>query len=116
MGVAHLSTSELERFCVGALSDDKMEASVIHMADCLACHQLFVQELRRQHGSGPFSFSLDLEFCFRHGHLDFNLLVAMADQALDPDVLDVINIHLTTCEICREDVYSFLDFRKRESY
>jgi hypothetical protein len=111
----HLSTSQLQRFTVNALSDDELEACALHMADCRYCDYLFVQELRRQRGPGPFTFTLDLEFWFQHDHLNFDLLVELADQTLDSETQEIVNIHLKTCEECREDVNSFLYFRKLES-
>src|SRR5689334_23428073 len=82
------------------------------MADCQDCHQRFVAELNHQRGSIPFSFTLDPEFWFRDDHVDFDLLVGLADETLDQDTQEIIGIHLKTCETCREDVRSFLAFRK----
>lgn len=112
----HLSRSQLERFSAGALKDDELTASAIHVADCQECHKGFVEELRRQHGSGPFTFSLDLEFCFRDDHLEFEDLVRIADQTLEsePELKEIYDAHLRTCESCREDVRSFLAYRKQE--
>jgi hypothetical protein len=87
-------------------------AAAVHMADCQDCHQRFVAELNQQRGSIPFSFTLDPEFWFRDDHVDFDLLVELADETLDQDTQEIIGIHLKTCETCREDVRSFLAFRK----
>src|SRR5690349_21170468 len=85
------------------------------MADCQDCHQRFVAELNHQRGSIPFSFTLDPEFWFRDDHVDFDLLVELADETLDQDTREIIGIHLKTCETRREDVRSFLAFRKASS-
>ena len=98
----HPSTSQLEQFCVSALADNETAAVATHLADCSSCDQRFVEELRRQVGSGPFTFTLEPEFSFRHDHLDFDLLVKLADNKLDPELREIIDIHLTTCETCRE--------------
>src|SRR5689334_3045213 len=82
------------------------------MAGCQDCHQRFVAELNHQRGSIPFSFTLDPEFWFRDDHVDFDLLVGLADETLDQDTQEIVGIHLKTCETCREDVRSFLAFRK----
>ena len=111
----HLSTSQIERFCVCALAEDELTAVALHVADCLSCHQRFVEELSRKTGSGPFTFSLAPEFWLRHDHLDFDQLVALADEKLDQCTREIIDVHLTTCETCREDVRSFLAFRKAET-
>jgi hypothetical protein len=108
----HLSKSQVERFSVSALTEDEAAAAAVHMADCQDCHQRFVAELNHQRGSIPFSFTLDPEFWFRDDHVDFDLLVGLADETLDQDTQEIIGIHLKTCETCREDVRSFLAFRK----
>jgi anti-sigma factor ChrR (cupin superfamily) len=111
----HPSTSQLQRFCASALAEDESAAVATHLADCSSCDQRFAEELRRQVGSGPFTFTLEPEFWFRHDHLDFDLLVRLADDKLDPELREIIDIHLTTCATCREDVRSFLGFREAES-
>ena len=111
----HLSTSQLERFCACALPEDELKAVAVHVADCQTCHQRFVEELRRQQGSGPFTFTLAPEFWFRHDHLDFDQLVDLAAEKLDPSIREVIDVHLAACETCREDVRSFLAYRKAEA-
>jgi len=97
---------------VSALTEDEAAAAAVHMAECQDCHQRFVAELNHQRGSIPFSFTLDPEFWFRDDHVDFDLLVGLADETLDQDTQEIIGIHLKTCETCREDVRSFLAFRK----
>ena len=111
----HLSTSQLERLSVDALAGDELTAVATHVADCRPCHQRFVEELRRKQGPGPFAFSLAPEFWFRHDHLDFDQLVALADENLDQCTRGIIDAHLTTCETCREDVRSFLAFRRADT-
>ncbi len=97
---------------MSALTEDEAAAAAVHMADCQDCHQRFVAELNHQRGSIPFSFTLDPEFWFRDDHVDFHLLVGLADETLDQDTQEIISIHLKTCEMCREDVRSFLAFRR----
>ena len=108
----HLSKSQVERFSVSALTEGEAAAAAVHMADCQDCHERFVAELNHQRGDIPFSFTLDPEFWFRDDHVDYDLLVGLADETLDQDTQEIINIHLKTCEMCREDVRSFLAFRK----
>lgn len=110
----HLSISQLERFCVSALAEDELTAVAMHLAECSECHQRFVEELKRQMGSGPSTFTLAPEFWFQHDHLDFDQLVGLADGKLDPSTREIIDIHLSTCEKCREDVRSFLAFRRAD--
>lgn len=111
----HPSTSQLERFSVSAVSEDEGAAIATHLADCPSCHQSFVEELRRRHGSGPFTFTLDPEFWFQHDHLDFELLVDLADGKLDLCIREIIDVHLSTCETCCEDVRRFPAYREAET-
>lgn len=108
----HLSTLQVKQLCASALPEDELAAAVAHTAECQPCQQRFVEELRRQRGSAPSNFSLEPEFWFRHDHIDFDQLVALADKTLDQETEEIINFHLKTCETCREDVRSLLAFRK----
>lgn len=107
----HLSTLQVKQLCASSLSEDELSAAAQHCAECQSCDQRFVAELKRQRGSAPFTFTLEPEFWFRHDHVDFEQLVALADKSLDQETEEIINIHLSTCETCREDVRSFLTFR-----
>lgn len=108
----HLSTLQVKQLCVSALPEDELVAAAVHTAECETCNQRFVEELKRQRGSAPFNFTLEPEFWFRNDHVDFDLLVALADKTLDQETEEIVNIHLKTCETCREDVRSFLAFRE----
>ena len=54
--------------------------------------------------SGPFTFSLEPEFCFRHDYLDVEDLVSIADQTVDSELEEIFDIHLKTCGSCRENL------------
>lgn len=107
----HLSTSEVKQLCVSALPEDELVATAVHTAECQSCNERFVAELKRQRGPATFNFTLEPEFWFRNDHLDFDDLVRLADKSFDEETQEIINIHLSTCETCREDVRSFLTFR-----
>lgn len=107
----HLSTLQVKQLCVSALPEDELMAAAVHTAGCQSCNQRFVEELKRQRGPVPFNFTLEPEFWFRNDHLDFDELVGLADNTFDEEMREIINIHLSTCETCREDVRSFLAFR-----
>ena len=104
-----LSTLEVKQLCVSALREDALAAAAVHTAECQSCDQRFVEELKRQRGPVPFNFTLDPEFWFRNDHLDFDDLVGLA-ESFDEETQEIINIHISTCESCREDVRSFLAF------
>ena len=107
----HLSTLAIEQLCVSALPEDKLTAAAVHTTECPSCNQRFIEELKRQRGPVPISFTLEPEFWFRNDHLDFDALVGLADNTFDEETLEIIDIHLKTCETCREDVRSFSAFR-----
>jgi hypothetical protein len=54
---------------------------------------------------------LGREFWLQHEHVDYEQLVGIADNKLDPTDREILDIHFKTCAICREDVRSFLTFR-----
>lgn len=107
----HLSTLEVKQLSVSALPEDALAAAALHTAECQTCNERFVEELKRQRGPAAFNFTLEPEFWFRNDHLDFDDLVGLADKSFDEETQEIINIHLSTCESCREDVRSFLAFR-----
>ena len=59
------------------------------------------------------SFTLAPEFWFRNDHVDYEQLVGLADDKLDTETREIIGIHSKVCETCREDIQSFLAFRKQ---
>jgi hypothetical protein len=108
----HLSRFQVERLCMSALPEDELAAAAVHTTECQFCDQRFVEELKRQRGPVPFNFTLEPEFWFRNDHLEFDDLVGLAENAFDEETREIINIHLSTCESCREDVRSFLTSRE----
>jgi len=108
----HLSELEIKQLCASALPEDEHVAAAIHTTECPSCNQRFIEELKRQRGSAPFRFTLEPEFWFRNDHLDFDDLVRLAENTFDEEMREIIDIHLSTCESCREDVRSFLAFRE----
>lgn len=113
--MTHVSESQLKRFVAGALSDGEMGSIATHTVDCESCHTAFVEELRRQVGCGPFTFSLEPEFWFRDDHLQFEDLVGIADETVDDELKQIFDIHLKCCTSCSEDLSSFLAYRKLEN-
>lgn len=87
----HIPTPQLKRFVAGALGEEELVSVASHTADCESCHKAFVEELRRQVGSGPLTFSLDPEFWFRHDHLQFEDLVDLADETVDDELKEMFD-------------------------
>lgn len=103
----------MERFCAKSLPEAELLRIGQHVAQCEACHDQFVEGLRRQNPSTGVAFTLAPEFWFRHDHIDFNQLVSIAEKNLDDTQQEIIDIHVQACEKCREDVRYFLEFRQK---
>lgn len=108
----HISGHKMERFCVRTLSQPELADVAEHLAGCSACQREFVSTLRRQRGVSDLSFTLAPEFWLRHDHLDYEQLVALAEDKLEATDRELIDVHLKACGICQEDVRSFLAFRQ----
>lgn len=111
----HPSTPQIEYFCLSALPEDDLATVALHVGDCQSCHHQFTEKLSQQRGAPPISFSLAPEFWFRNDHVDFEQLVGLADDKVDAETREIIDIHLTVCETCREDIRSFQAFRKQSA-
>ena len=111
----HLSTLQVKQLCVSALPEDELTAAALHTDECEFCRRRLVKELKRHRGPAESNFTLEPEFWFRHDHLDFDQLIALADKTLDEETEEIINIHLETCDTCREDVRGFRASREGTS-
>jgi hypothetical protein len=108
----HVSTSNMRLFCVRALPEADLTAIARHLADCSQCHRLLVSSLR-EHALETPSFTLAPEFWLRHEHIDYDQLVELADGSLDTTERESMDAHLKICQVCQEDVRSFLVFREQ---
>src|SRR6266536_5973740 len=109
----HVSKSEMERFSLSALPQTELNSISEHLTTCQACHQLFVEALRREQGSTGLRFTIEPEVLLRHEHLEYEQLVGLADNSLDATDREIIDTHLKACASCREDVRSFLAFKNQ---
>ncbi len=94
-------------------SEEQQVSIANHLAECEACHRVLGETLRSQRGTEGLKFTLAPEFWFRHDHLDYEQLVGIAENKLDATERELIEIHLSTCATCREDVRGFLAFREK---
>jgi hypothetical protein len=108
----HISDEQLESFCARALKLSEMAETAEHIASCSRCQWRFQETLKRERGDKPVSVSLSLADWFRHEHLDYDQLESFAENRLEAEDTAIINLHLETCALCREDVRSFLEFKK----
>ncbi len=109
----HVSTSRMKRFCLRALPVGELTVIAEHVSGCTTCQKQFTETLRSRRGSAPLKFSLAPEFWFRHEHVDYEQLVGLADNTLDATEREMIDVHLTVCGSCKEDVRSFIAFRQK---
>ena len=103
----------MKRYCVQALPVSELTAIAEHLSGCSSCHEQFTETLRSLRGSAPRKFTLSPEFSFRHEHVDYEQLVSIADDTLDATEREILDIHLKICASCKEDIRSFLEFRKQ---
>lgn len=81
-----------------------------HISDCEACRRLFQQTAARQMEPLPTSINLSPQFWFKDDHLEYEELIDLVEDRLDAQEREIINLHTTTCEMCREDLRSFREF------
>lgn len=108
----HITTSRMQRFRVRALPVAELNSIAEHLDVCPSCNQQFAEILQSRRGSEPVKITLAPEFWLRHEHVDFEQLVAIADNKLDETDREIVDTHLGSCPTCQEDLRSFLAFRK----
>src|SRR5436190_22072709 len=102
----HVPIPQMERFCVSAPPEDELIAIAQHLSGCDTCHQLLSATLSRLRDTKGVRFTLAPEFWQRHEHLDYEQLVQIADNTLDATDRELVDIHLSVCPTCTEDVRS----------
>ena len=107
----HIPDEQLEVFCARALKVSEMIETAEHIAACSRCQWRFQETLKREREDKLASISLPLADWFRHEHLDYDQLESFAENRLDAEDTEIVNLHLETCVVCREDVRSFLEFK-----
>jgi hypothetical protein len=111
--IEHVSTEKMERFCARILPETELTALAAHLSGCEECHGQFINTLERQRDGSTVSFTLSPEFWLRHAHIDYKQLVDLADNKLDTEDRELIDLHLKICAPCEEDIRSFLAFREQ---
>src|SRR4029079_13391437 len=69
--------------------------------------------LGRRKGTRLVRFSLAPEFWLRQQHIEYGQLLDLTDDKVQEGGRELIDVHLKTCAPCREDVQSFIAFRKQ---
>src|SRR5262245_7581339 len=111
--IEHIHSQRMRAFCARALENAEMTKVAEHLAACPECRRLFLEVFQEMNDHQPVSLNLSPELLFRHEHLDFDQLVSLADDNIDDEDREIVDIHLRACEPCREDVRSFMEFRRQ---
>jgi hypothetical protein len=111
--IEHVSTEKMERFCAQVLPETELTAVAGHLVACDDCHGQFINTLRQQRDGSPVTFTLFSELWLRHAHIGYEQLVDLADNKLDTEDRELIDLHLKICAPCEEDIRSFLAFREQ---
>jgi len=101
----------MEEFCARSLEVEELAAILNHIEHCTDCNDLFRSVLRKRIGDSTRTVNLS-DSWLRHEHLEYEQLVAYVDNRLDETEREMLDIHLGGCSSCREDLRSFLDYRK----
>jgi hypothetical protein len=101
----------MKEFCARSLEVDELASILKHIEVCGDCDNLFHSVLRQRVGDSPRSIDLSNSW-LKHEHIVYEQLVAFADDQLDETERQMLDIHLGGCSSCREDLRSFLDYRK----
>lgn len=109
------STEKMERFCARILPETEVSTVATHLAGCEECHRQFINTLGRGRDGSRVSFTLSPEFWLRHAHIDYEQLVDLADNKLDTEDRELIDLHVKTCAPCEEDIRSFWLSEKRSN-
>src|SRR5262245_47525598 len=111
--IEHIRSQKMRAFYARALENAEMAEMAEHLAVCPLCRRLFLEVFQEMNDHQPVSLNLSPELLFRHEHLDFDQLVSLADDNIDDEDKEIVNIHLRACNRCREDVHSFMEFRRQ---
>ena len=108
----HISKSRMREFCAKSLEVPELAEIVEHMEGCTECKELYHDVFQER--TGPFPHSINLsDSWLRYEHLEYEQLVAYVDNKLDEIDREMLDVHLNGCASCREDVRSFVDYRKQ---
>lgn len=111
--IAHMSNTQIEKFCARVLPAPEMVAVAEHISNCASCRLLFHETSQRRRNFTPITINLSPEFCFRDDHLDYEQMVGLVEDTLDDEDRKIISIHLETCARCGEDLRRFEEFARQ---
>jgi predicted anti-sigma-YlaC factor YlaD len=107
---AHMSNAQIEKFRARKLDAPEMVIVAAHLSDCDECRRLFQQIATQQMEPIPTSINLTPQFWFKDDHLEYEELIDLMENRLDVKEREIVNLHLSICDTCREDLRSFHEF------
>jgi len=107
---AHISNTQMEKFCARVLPAPETFAFAEHISDCATCQLLFHQTFQRRRNHAPVTIDLSPEVWFGDDHLEYEQMVGLVENTLDREELEIINVHLEICARCSEDLRKFREF------
>src|SRR5262245_4964525 len=107
---AHMSNTQMEKFCARVLPAPETVAFAEHLSNCASCQLLFHETFQRRRNNEPVTINLSPEFWFADDHLEYEQMVGLAESTLDDEELEMISIHLESCVRCNEDLRNFREF------
>ena len=107
---AHISNTQMEKFCARVLPAPETFAFAEHISDCATCQLLFHQTFQRRRNHAPVTIDMSPEVWFGDDHLEYEQMVGLVENTLDREEREMINVHLEICARCSEDLRKFREF------
>jgi len=104
----HLTQETVAAFIARRLPAAQVVRLFEHIEDCEACGELF-REVRDLHVPSPPVSHPALAGVIFDNHLEYENLVALAENMLDGKTRKLVEQHLQSCVRCRESVRSFVE-------
>jgi hypothetical protein len=109
----HISPLQMRHFGERTLPVPEMSILAEHLATCGPCRRQFQQARWVRRTGAPLTFTLAPEAWLKHEHLQYEQLAPYLDGDLGSEEREILELHLSACASCREDVRSLREFRQQ---
>lgn len=109
----HISPLQMRYFGERTLPAPEMSILAEHLATCSHCRRQFQQARWGRRAGAPLTFTLAPEAWLKHEHLQYEQLAPYLDGDLGSEEREILDLHLSACASCREDVRSLREFRRQ---
>ena len=111
----HITHAEMESFRIGALPWRETVLCAEHLDTCDRCSKSYHQVSQTSRTFRPLVFNFSLAAHLKEFHLsEYETLAPYVDGELDEEVAEMVELHLYSCQRCREDVRYFKEYRLKE--